>query len=256
LVRFPEDARFEEVGIFRHRQVPTLREVLEGSKHASPMDCRVWDVKQYQAATLSRDCVQPVWKAILSGHGLCEEAMGWTTGVNLDHYWLPEGWSGIFDRVTYCAEQGGPLLSPPRFKAKNAPSCKGFEEFIDTTVDKWSTTGVCRQVQEEECWCCLPLMVEPDKPRLCLDGRFPNLFTQTRAYRHESVSQVPQVVRVGDLMWSLDHKAGFNHVPVARGSQKYLGFCWRGKFYVMCVMPFGWSLAPYVYNTLTGAVAS
>ena len=51
------------------------------------------------------------------------------------------------------------------------------------------------------------------------------------------------------------HKAGYLHVPFHKDSWKYLGVFWEGEYYVYTCLPFGTSFSPFVYHTLTEAVA-
>ena len=57
------------------------------------------------------------------------------------------------------------------------------------------------------------------------------------------------------FLFSIDHKAGYLHVPIHKDSWKYLGVFWEGEYYVYTCLPFGTSYSPFVYHTLTDAVA-
>ena len=69
------------------------------------------------------------------------------------------------------------------------------------------------------------------------------------------------VERVAEISWEnayffkLDHKNGYQHVPLHRSSWKFFGVFWKGTYYVFTVLPFGWKSSPVVYHTLTEAVA-
>ena len=54
----------------------------------------------------------------------------------------------------------------------------------------------------------------------------------------------------GEWMFSFDLKSGYHQVDIVPHHQKYLGFEWRGKYFVFTVLPFGLSTAPYVFTKL------
>ena len=63
----------------------------------------------------------------------------------------------------------------------------------------------------------------------------------TPHFRMETLSDVRQTIRPGDWAVSIDLKDAYFHVPIAQGARKYLRFCWRGRLYQFCVLPFGLS---------------
>ncbi len=46
------------------------------------------------------------------------------------------------------------------------------------------------------------------------------------------------------------HLTGYHHVHICHESQKYLGFEWKGGYYVFTVLPFGLASASYVFSKL------
>ena len=57
------------------------------------------------------------------------------------------------------------------------------------------------------------------------------------------------------IFFKIDHKNGYQHVPLHRESWKFFGVFWRGEYYVFTVLPFGWKNSPVVYHSLTEAIA-
>ena len=55
--------------------------------------------------------------------------------------------------------------------------------------------------------------------------------------------------------FKIDHKNGYQHVPIHRDSWKFFGVIWQGTYYVFTVLPFGWKSSPYIYHAITEAVA-
>ena len=48
----------------------------------------------------------------------------------------------------------------------------------------------------------------------------------------------------------IDLKNGFHHVGIKKDHQKYVGFFWKGHFYVWQVLAFGIKIAPYYFNKI------
>lgn len=73
-------------------------------------------------------------------------------------------------------------------------------------------------------------------------------------------------VRIKDL-WTLILASGrnctlikrdimnaFRNIPLAVHVQWLFGFCWEGKYYTECCLPFGLSTAPFIFNLFAEAV--
>ena len=54
----------------------------------------------------------------------------------------------------------------------------------------------------------------------------------------------------------MDHNNGYFRVPLHMymDSRKYLGVFWKGVYYVLTVLPFGWKSSPAIYHSITEAV--
>ena len=53
----------------------------------------------------------------------------------------------------------------------------------------------------------------------------------------------------------MEHKSGFHNVPLHPDSWTYFGIYWKGVYYVWTVLCFGWCESPYIYPTVSSAVA-
>ena len=68
-------------------------------------------------------------------------------------------------------------------------------------------------------------------------------------------------VKVAEVAWrdiyffKIDHKNGYQHVPIHEDSWKFFGVLWKGIYYVFAVLPFGWKSSPFIYHSITEAVA-
>ena len=136
-----------------------------------------------------------------------------------------------------------------------------FTEFMNNTIAEWERLGVIERWEfyTKECSndkpvVVCPLSVEPEKPRAIWDGRYLNEYIRDIPFTMDSVNKVAEIAWKGAYMFKLDHKNGYFHVPISRKSRKYFGIQWKGIYYVLCVLPFGWKTSPYIYHTLTEAV--
>ena len=78
--------------------------------------------------------------------------------------------------------------------------------------------------------------------------------------RHSSfqmygVGKVAQCALQGAHQVTLDHKSGFHNNPLHADSWTYFGFKWQETYYVWTVLCFGWCSSPFIYHSLSDAVA-
>ena len=80
---------------------------------------------------------------------------------------------------------------PPKCVFKNHKVCGRFEQFISQTlidririgaVHVWGEVG-----KVDPPWLVLPLTVEPNKPRLCVDARFLNLWMKETPFKLDTL---------------------------------------------------------------------
>ena len=71
----------------------------------------------------------------------------------------------------------------------------------------------------------------------------------------DGVGKVAQCSWKGAQQVTLDHKSGFHNVPLAPESWEYFVLCWRGVYCVWTVLCVGWCASPYIYYSLSDAVA-
>ena len=101
----------------------------------------------------------------------------------------------------------------------------------------------------------LPLGAEPKKPRLIWDARWLNLMYVHSPFTMDGVGKVAQCAWPGAHQVTIDHKSGYHHVALEPTSWQYSGFEWEDEFYVFTVLCFGWFSAPFIYASLSEAVA-
>lgn len=88
----------------------------------------------------------------------------------------------------------------------------------------------------------------PDKYRLILDLRFLNLFLRATKFKYESIRAVFDLCQQGDFLFTVDLKLGYHHIDTHQDYWRFLGFQWRGQYYVFKQLPFGLAPACYVFT--------
>ena len=143
---------------------------------------------------------------------------------------------------------------PPVSASPNSPCCCRFCDFIDSTALDWISQGVIKvHGVVGDCspsHLVLPLTVEPTKPRLCHDERFPNLWTRDLPFKLDHLPDLPRYVLPGHFQTTLDDKNGYQHFKIHPDSQEFFSFSWRGYNFAFCTLPFGWKASAFYITTL------
>ena len=175
--------------------------------------------------------------------------MAWLRdGVDAERFMFP--YEGMYNRKWYRAR------IPPPFKAANHPvETPELNNFVSREIANLVQCGAVTASRSQP-RCVLPLGVEPNKPRLILDARFVNLWCEPPEMSYDNLREFQRGVRPNDWMFSLDFKSGYHHIKLKESSRKYFGFEWEGVYYTFNVLPFGWNVSPYVFNTLSTLLVS
>ncbi len=140
---------------------------------------------------------------------------------------------------------------PPQFILHDNVTLSASDiEFIDEKIVTLLSKSCIRQCSIEEIHCVSPLKCiakKHGKKRLLINLHRLNQCIETKKFKYEGVDSVAEQIQPGDYLYSVDLQDGFFHVPVHRDFQKYLGFCWRGQYYVWCVLPQGLACSPYYF---------
>ena len=191
---------------------------------------------------------------ILKEHPQKETLLKWIQGVKIEDFlksFTQTEFQGIKLNSYYPPQQIFPNYVPPE-----------FEEFMDNTVKEWVSLGILQKwdqvrTQEEPSFpeVVSPLGVEPTKPRALWDGRYVNEFCMDMPFSMDSATKIAEVAWENVYFFKIDHKNGYQHVPLHRQSWKFFGVFWKGNYYVFTVLPFGWKNSPVIYHSLTEAIA-
>lgn len=191
-----------------------------------------------------------MWGVILKGHPQEERIFDWIQNkVCITQF--ASLFEGSFKGCSYKSSL------PPRKSFPNHSSCHKFSEFVSNEILKRVKYGAVRlwgKVGTDVApRLVLPLTVEPTKPRLCLDARFLNLWMKDMPFTLDKLADVPRYVYRGSYMTKCDDKSGYDHVSLDSDSQTYVGFQWKGFWFVCTTLPFGWKISPYIYHTIGSA---
>src|ERR1700747_1055290 len=73
-------------------------------------------------------------------------------------------------------------------------------------------------------------------------------------FKMESIKMVCNIINRKDYLTSIALQDAFLHILIQPSSRKYLQFHWKGKQFQCQVLPFGLSLAPYVFMKIVKPV--
>lgn len=74
-------------------------------------------------------------------------------------------------------------------------------------------------------------------------------------FRLDLLVDVTRYFEKDHFQTKFDDKSGYDHVLTDDDSRLLMGFKWEGWWFVDNVLPFGWKISPYVYQSL-GMVAT
>ena len=227
-----------------------LQRVLLG-EHSTVSEVAFRDPNMFVAGEIHNHV--EAWNIVLQNYHDKETILGYISRkVNIRDFLRP--FNGVFKGIQYDSP------SPPKKAFPNHPSCRGFEEFISKEIQSRILTGAVKVWGKvgvaEPPWLVLPLTVEPSKPRLCVDARFLNLWMADTPFSLDKLAEVPRFVYLKSFMTKLDDKAGYDHVLLTEGSRTYVGFEWKGWWFVNATLPFGWKNSPFIYQSIGLAAVS
>ena len=146
--------------------------------------------------------------------------------------------------------------SPPRVQFQNYSGCEQYKFEIARQLEERIRNGsmeVIGKVGEVEApHLVLPLvMVEGKKKnRLCHDDRFLNLFMKHMPFSLEGLSKLPAIIEEGECVASTDEKSAYDGLLLSETSRTYFGLQFGGFYMQYKTLPFGWSLSPYIFQTV------
>lgn len=143
------------------------------------------------------------------------------------------------------------IAPPPMVGFDNHPGAFQYALFIDEELTKRVTRGQFSIVDATFAKQIHPMDVVPKASggyRLILDCRLINGFLPQIPFKLENLSVVPQVIARSSWLFSTDLEDAYFHIPVHPSSSPHLCFQWRGRIYSSNVVPFGLSIAPWIFT--------
>ena len=146
-----------------------------------------------------------------------------------------------------------PFLSTPKpFFFNNTEFTGSQRKFLDVEIPRLLSVGVIsmtpfRPLGVSSLTC---VTKKSNKWRLCLNLQHLNQFVDTPKFSCENIDTVANYIQFDDRLVTCDLESGFLHVKVNEAHRQYLGFQYRGKFYVYNTLVFGLSCSPYYFHKL------
>ena len=98
---------------------------------------------------------------------------------------------------------------------------------------------------------CSPLSVvvgSTGKKCLVINLRYLNQYLIQKKFKYEDIRIALTLMEGVSFLFTYDLKSGYHHIDIHVDSQTFLGFEWKGKYYVFTVLPFGLATACYVFT--------
>lgn len=149
-----------------------------------------------------------------------------------------------------------PSIQPGKSFSPNSISASQHADFVSEQIDKLVAARAVEQVSSAP-HVVNPLLVAPKangKLRLILDLRTVNEFVDAPKFSMESLGLASSIAEQGDAMFSVDLADAYHQVEMSPQSWKFLGFSWKGLFYVYKVLPFGLATAPWCFHKVARVV--
>jgi hypothetical protein len=152
-----------------------------------------------------------------------------------------------------------PLTSEPEeYYAPNHGSCAEYAEPLSWAVEDLLLSGAAMLVEHRP-HICSPLGIiakpgQPGKYRIILDLRYLNTFLPKIPFKYEGVKDATYVFQPNDWLFTIDLTSGYHHLGIHHTHWRYLGFQFENRYYVFTALPFGLSVACWVFTTLMRTV--
>lgn len=151
------------------------------------------------------------------------------------------------------------LAPPPMVGFKNHAGATRERGWVSEQIATHLKKGHVSRVDRSFAKVINPLDTVPKangKLRMILDCRLVNGYLPHINFRLENLSVLPHLMHHKALMFTTDLESAYFHIPMHPDSRPYLCFEWEGLTYCMNVLPFGLSLAPYIFTKTLRPVVS
>ena len=236
-----------------HISPDEIFDVISGKAIGDLSNLAFRDPNSFQAGCLHQNI--KAWEEIFSDCRSFKQAVEVLQWIRdkVDVFQYFQRFKGSYKGVQYDSD------IPPKTIFYNHETCKPFVDFISSTILERLASGAISfwgKVNEvDPPHLVLPLTVEPQKPRLCNDDRFLNLWMMDKPFQLDNLLMLTRYVTPHSFQTVCDDKSGYDHILLSERSRTFFGFQWAGCFFVSNTIPFGWKLSAYAYHS-TGFLAS
>jgi hypothetical protein len=160
------------------------------------------------------------------------------------------GWIGYGVPLHFVEEQ-----TPLALEFRNHRAAMEHEEFVDKEHADRVADGAFVEVKREQLRGVCPLQVvkhpTSGKLRLCQDLRWINGHLPNVQFRMESLhTELGEIVEQGDQLLTTDIAKAYYCLPMHPDAQSYLGWAWKGKYYMPTCLVFGLAPAPRIFTKI------
>jgi len=145
--------------------------------------------------------------------------------------------------------------TPPRRHSPGYPLNAADTAFMAEQLEEDLAAGYIKEVTGDAAaiaalHCISPAFIvrKGRKPRKVLDYTHPNAHVDVRKFKYETLNDLSQVLRPDDSMLVWDIKDAYHHLTLREEDQRFLAFTTLRRVFVPITMPFGMSLAPYMWT--------
>jgi hypothetical protein len=160
------------------------------------------------------------------------------------------GWIGFGVPLNFIPEKEPEVLA-----FRNHKSAQEEEAFVDAEHAAGLLDGSFVQVKRRMLKGICPLQVEKHptsgKRRLCQDLRWINGHLPNVEFRMESLNvELGDVMQPGDKLFTTDIDKAYYCLSVHPDARPFLGWQWKGKYYMPTCLVFGLSTAPRIFTKI------
>jgi len=151
--------------------------------------------------------------------------------------------------------------TPSRHHPRGYPLNAEDAEFMAAQLEQDLAAGYIKDetgdtVAIAELHCISPAFIvrNSHKPRKVVDYTHPKAHVDVRKFKYETLNDLSQVLRPDDSLLVWDIKDTYHHLLLREEDQPFLAFTTLGRVFVPLTMPFGMSLAPYMWTKVMRAL--
>ena len=178
-----------------------------------------------------------------------EKVRRWLSlGVDINDFFST--FKGKFKGINYNA------TVPPSRVFTNHAICEKYgqeiAEHLEERLRNGSLTlwGKVNEVSPPHIVMPLVMVEGTNKLRLCHDERYLNLFMGKQPFTLENLHLIPGLLPDSAMIAKCDEKSAYDGVLLNVESRKFFGLEFGGWYMVYNTLPFGWSVSPFIYQTI------